>query len=81
MLEMLASQLLLPCSATKGKESQTLGGGGDPPPRGLSMESPHFSLKFVLTSSAKTDTIPEPIFTMFSLIFRRFGAQISIEFS
>ena len=31
MLEMLASQLLLPCSATKGKESQTLGGGGDPP--------------------------------------------------
>ena len=35
MLEMLASQLLLPCSATKGKESQTLGGGGDPPPGGF----------------------------------------------
>ena len=31
MFEMLASQVLLPWPATKGKESQTLGGGGDPP--------------------------------------------------
>ena len=58
MLEMLASQLLLPCSATKGKESQTLGGGGDPPQGAFDGMDPKIQEKLTLEvpgSDIKTD--------------------------